>query len=103
MSKLIKIGERIINIDMIAFAERSERNGVEVVTLQFEQGRKFRLPVGQPLYAGTKEDPEIIPLNMDFRGSDARYIWAKLCELSETWALPGEIEPEAGKTSWPKR
>jgi hypothetical protein len=98
MPKLIKIDERIINLDTIAFVKRSKRNGVEVVTLFYERGHEFRTPTGEVVYEGTKEDPIPIPLNIRFFGPNAKYVWQKLAELAELWVLPDQ--PAVG-SGWP--
>jgi hypothetical protein len=101
MARLIKIGERIINLDTVAFVERTQEHDTEVVTLYYHQMRRFKRPVGQ-VPKGTEDDPIIEHLNMNFLGADARFVWDKLCEVAETWGLPGEIEPSPGG-GWPKK
>lgn len=98
MARLIKIGDRIINLDQVKFFERKDEEGELVVDVIMEplvttwtedevlDWRQPRDPARRP-----RKGRDVQPLNMAFRGADAKVVWEKLCETAEVWGLPNEM------------
>jgi hypothetical protein len=96
MPKLVKIGDRIINLDAIKYVERFDNNGQEEVQILLEPNKVWRLLEGQ---RKIEENPRMEPLNMVLYGANAKFIWEKLSEHAETWEMP-EPEGEEGRVGW---
>ena len=87
MAHLIRIAERIINLDQLVFAQwDTHEDHKPLLSLVFIRGKRERVPVGS---IPRPEDRDEICLNMEFHGEDAQFVWDKLNEaLEESWQLP---------------
>lgn len=96
MARLVKVGERIINLDQVKFFERKEEQGELVVDVIMEPLVATWMTDGifdraDAVVHPPQNDREVRPLNMSFRGGDAKVFWEKLCEAAEVWGLPNEM------------
>jgi len=74
------IGDRIFNLDQIAFAQREILDGKVVVYLAFDDMTTVDVQPGQQRKGGKK--------NVTFMGNDADFVWEKLSKLADRWVLP---------------
>ena len=83
MARLVIIGSRILNLDQIKCVERKGRGRALIVDIFTETG-----PISG------SEDLVKRPMNFRFVGQDAKTVWEKLAEKSETWGLQNEMPSE---------
>ena len=86
----VRIGNRIINLNQIVYAQLDELNGRKVLYIVFEQPERLTIPLGE-------RPPRPKSLNMTVTGDDAVYVWEKLSGIADTWELPSH---EKG-AKWP--
>jgi hypothetical protein len=82
MANLIVLGPRIVNLDHVKCVERRKAPTGGLVVVVFLSSA--------PGSTGT-EALVNRPLNLRFAGRDARIVWQKLLEKSDTWALESEL------------
>jgi hypothetical protein len=98
VAHLVKIGERIINLDQVKFFERGNIEGELTLSIRMEALRKIHVnPVPSGPFATEGDDQESIDCNMLLSGRDAKVAWEKLCEHAEVWGLPNEMPSEDGE------
>ena len=80
MANLIRIGDRIINLDLVKCFERVVKRNKLHVHLFTQKGGI----VGN-------EELNNRPLNFRFVGEDAKILWEKLCDMADPIGLPSEM------------
>lgn len=100
MSNLIRIGDRLINLNQIILADREVKDGAVSVTVLFEPQKSYHVPISvddllnnkvypRPERKGTTENPVVHPINMrlkakmqtTFGPSYARYRKNGICRV----------------------